>query len=218
MFRNVKRCHHRPMRGGRINSFKFLTMKTIKFQYALLILILSIAGKLLGQNDYTWKFYTREVNITFLSKSPLEKIEANTNSGNSVVDMISGRVEVAVLIKSFNFEKALMQEHFNENYMESDKFPKAIFKGTILNYKDIHLHTEGNYTAKLKGDLTIHGVTKPMEIQAEFRVRDGKVFADSEFDLTVADYDISIPSLVRDNIAKIVKVKLKAEFQEFKKT
>lgn len=193
-------------------------MKTTKFQYALLILILSITGKLPGQNDYTWKFYTREVNITFLSKSPLEKIEANTNSGNSVVDMISGQVEVAVLIKSFNFEKALMQEHFNENYMESNKFPKAIFKGNILNYKDIHLHTEGNYTAKLKGNLTIHGVTKSLEIQAEFRVRDGKVFAESEFDLTVADYDISIPSVVRDNIAKIVKVKLKAEFQEFKKT
>lgn len=182
----------------------------------ILSLIFVLPG--FGQSDYTWKFYTREVNVTFLSKSPLEKIEATTNSGNSVVDILSGQVEVAVLIKSFNFEKALMQEHFNENYMESDKFPKAIFKGNIINYKDIHLHTEGNYLANLKGNLTIHGVTKPLEIQAEFRVRDGKVFADASFDITVADFDISIPSVVRDNIAKTVKVKLKAEFQEFKKT
>lgn len=193
-------------------------MKPNPFRFAVLVLMLNIVGPAFGQADYTWKFFTREVNITFVSKSPLEKIEANTNSGSSVIDMISGQVEVAVLIKSFNFEKALMQEHFNENYMESDKFPKALFRGKITNHKDVHLHTEGTYLARLTGNLTIHGVTQPIDLQAEFRVRDGKVFADCLFDLTVADYDITIPALVRDNIAKTVKVKLKAEFQEFKKT
>jgi len=171
-----------------------------------------------GQPDPAMRYFTRNASVSFSSFAPLEKIEASTNSGSCVIDISTGQVEFAVLIRSFNFKKALMQEHFNENYMESNKYPKAIFKGMIPDFKSINWTTNGTQTAGVQGDITIHGVTKPLETKVVFRMENGKVFADADFDLIVADFNISIPSVVRDNIARTVKVKLKAEFQELKKT
>lgn len=173
---------------------------------------------LMAQSGMAGRYFTRGANISFFSNSPLEKIEASTNSGNCVLDLGSGKLEAAVLINSFNFKKALMQEHFNENYMESAKFPKAVFKGTLPNPRELNLGKDGTYKTLLKGEMTIHGVTRSMETEVTFRVGDGKIFAETEFDVTVADYNISIPALMRDNIAKIVRLKVKTELQELKKT
>lgn len=145
----------------------------------------------------------------------MEKIEAHNNSATSVIDLASGKMEFAVLIKAFQFKKALMQEHFNENYMESSKYPKAVFKGHITNLKDIGFGTEGTYAANVAGDITIHGVTKSIEATGQFVVNDGIIAATSSFELTVADFDIEIPALVRDKIAKTVAVTFKGDYQEF---
>jgi len=182
------------------------------------MMILLIAATLYSQSGSGVKYFTRNASASFFSEAPLEKIEASTNSASSVIDMATGNVEVAVLIKSFNFKKALMQEHFNENYLESNKFPKAVFKGTMPEFKTINLTTDGKYTTLLKGAITIHGVTKPLETKVLIRSEGGKIFAETEFELIVADFNISIPSVVRDNVAKMVMVKLKAEFTELKKT
>lgn len=163
------------------------------------------------------KYFTRSGKITFSSDAPLEKIEAENSSATSVIDIESGKMEFAVLIKAFQFEKALMQEHFNENYMESSKFPKATFKGQIQNLEAINFDADGTYKANVKGDMTIHGVTKNIDTQGTFTVKDGKIFAASTFSVLVADYEIKIPNVVKDNIAKEVAIDVTLTYQELKK-
>jgi len=179
---------------------------------SLLVLALLLAGTALSAQ----KYFTREGKISFFSDAPLEKIEAHNTSATSVFDAESGRVEFAVLIKGFQFEKALMQEHFNENYMESDKFPKALFKGRITNMDSLDLRTSGTYTAQVTGELTIHGVTRPLETTAQFTVKNGHISAFSSFEIAEADFDIEIPSIVRDKIARVVRVDVSVEYQELK--
>lgn len=163
------------------------------------------------------KFFTREGKIAFFSDTPLEKIEAHNNSATSVIDLETGRMEFAVLIKAFQFEKALMQEHFNENYMESDKFPKAVFKGQITNMDEIDLTKEGEYAVMVEGDLTIHGVTQPVQTEGTIKVEEGQMKANSSFTVLVADYEIEIPGVVRDNIAKAVRIDVEMDYKPFEK-
>ncbi|MCB0621630.1 MAG: YceI family protein [Saprospiraceae bacterium] len=164
------------------------------------------------------KYFTREGSISFFSDAPLEKIEAHNGQATSVIDFESGKMEIAVLIKAFQFEKALMEEHFNENYMESSKYPKALFKGQIADLKGVDLEKEGTYPVKVIGSMTIHGVTNELEVPAELTIdKEGVLTGNTNFELVLADYEIAIPSVVKDNIAKTVKVTANFNFQEFKK-
>lgn len=178
----------------------------------LLFFMLLFANSLVAQ-----KYFTRSGKITFTSEAPLEKIEAVNQKATSVMDAASGRMEFAVLIKAFQFEKALMQEHFNENYLESDKFPKAKFKGQIDNFSKVNFSKDGTYEVTVSGDLTIHGVTKPASAKGKFTVNNGQISANSTFEATVADFDIKIPGVVRDNIAKTVEIIVDVDYQLFKK-
>ena len=99
-----------------------------------------------------------------------------------------------------------MQEHFNKNYVESDKFPKSEFKGQVTNNSSVNYTTDGSYPVTVKGKLTIHGVTKDVETSGTLTVKEGKVQANSEFNVLVADYNITIPKMYRDNISKSIKV------------
>ena len=159
------------------------------------------------------KIFTREANVSFHSDAPLEKIEAHNKKGTSVIDTESGRMEFAVLIKAFQFEKALMQEHFNENYMESSKYPKAVFKGAIADLKAINFSKDGTYDTTVKGTMTIHGVSKEIEATGKVKVVNGVISTESELEILPADYDIEIPAVVRDNIAKVITVTIKAQYQ-----
>ncbi len=162
------------------------------------------------------KYFTKTGHVSFYSDTPLEKIEAQNKSSNCVLDLATGKLEFAVLIKGFQFEKALMQEHFNENYLESNKFPKATFKGQIDNYTKIDVTKNGKSTVKVSGDLTLHGVTKKLTTEAMVEVKGGKIDADATFNIIVADYNIAIPSLVKDQISKSVKVKVDATLEVLK--
>ena len=162
------------------------------------------------------KYFTKTGHVSFYSDTPLEKIEAQNKSSNCVLDLATGKLEFAVLIKGFQFEKALMQEHFNENYLESNKFPKATFKGQIDNYTKIDVTKNGKSTVKVSGDLTLHGVTKKLTTEALVEVKGGKIDADATFNIIVADYNIAIPSLVKDQISKSVKVKVDATLEVLK--
>jgi hypothetical protein len=106
-------------------------MKNVITALLMVMILTNIAN---GQ-----KYFTKTGTISFFSETPMEKIEAQTKSANCVLDASTGKLEFAVLIKSFQFEKALMQEHFNENYMESTKFPKSTFKGQLDNFSSIDL-------------------------------------------------------------------------------
>jgi len=168
----------------------------------------------------TWcqgqQYYSKTGKVTFISDAPLEKIEAHNNNGYVVFDTNTGNIEWSVLIKGFQFEKALMQDHFNENYMESQKFPKGIFKGNVINLKDINLQKDGEYYVNVKGELTLHGITKPFNPTGHISVKGGVITATSNFDILVEDFDIEIPKVVKDNIAKTVKVNVVADLQKLK--
>jgi len=116
------------------------------------------------------KFYTKTGKVSFISKAPLEEIEGKNKTVTAVVDSKTGAMQFAIQMKGFEFEKQLMQQHFNENYVESDKYPKAEFKGTISNNSTINYSKDGNYPAKVKGKLTIHGVTKDVETTGTFKI------------------------------------------------
>ena len=167
----------------------------------------------IGINANAQKYFTKEGVVSFTSKAPLEQIESINHKAASVFDSESGAIEWAVLIKAFKFEKALMQEHFNENYMESSKYPKAKFKGRILNLKDIDLSKDGTYPLKIKGTLNMHGVTQEIENEGTFVIVNGAIRGVSQFKVKVADYNISIPGVVADKIAKTVSINVRADYQ-----
>ena len=166
-----------------------------------------------GIQGYAQKYFTRDGIVSFFSDASVEKIEAVNTKAASVLDSETGQIEFAVLIKSFHFEKALMEEHFNENYLESNKFPKATFKGTIINLAQINFSKNGEYHATVQGDLTIHGVTKSIQTEGVLVVSNGSFHATSEFEIAVADYDIEIPKVVRENIAKIVRIQVDMHYK-----
>ncbi len=174
----------------------------------LFILILIASHNLQAQ-----KYFTRTGNIVFSSHAPMEEIEAVNNKATSIFDVQTGAIEWAVLIKAFEFKKALMQTHFNENYMESSKMPKATFKGKIENISTLNLEKDGDYQVNVSGKLTIHGVTREVQTTATFTVKDKQVSAVSELRVLVADYKIEIPKLVRDNIAKEVQINIIAQYE-----
>ncbi|MEM6630696.1 MAG: YceI family protein [Bacteroidota bacterium] len=177
------------------------------------ILITSIALMATGQQVFAQKIMTRTGHIWFSSHTPIEDIEAHNHQAMSVLNTQSGDVAFAVLIKGFQFEKALMQEHFNEKYMESDTYPKSTFAGSITNLSDISLDKDGEYTAQAKGTLTIHGVGKEVETTGMLTVTEGKVMLKANFPVELADYEINIPSVVRDNIAKTINISIDLSYE-----
>lgn len=162
-------------------------------------------------------FYTKSGSVSFYSKAPLEDIEAHNTNAVSIMDVESGAIEFAILIKAFKFEKALMQEHFNENYLESSKYPKATFKGNITNLYAIDFSNNGKYSATIEGKMTIHGVARKMTIRGQFIVDGNEISGSANFPITIADHDIRIPKIVRDNIAQVVKVYSSFDFKQFRK-
>ncbi len=169
------------------------------------IFILSFVGLILALSAPAQdRYLTRQGYISFFSHTPVEDIKAENHQVLSIIDLSTGNVAVTMLMKSFEFEKALMQEHFNENYVESDKFPKSKFEGKITNLDDIL--SEDTNVATVRGQLTIHGVTNPVTIEGKLEVTEKTILFEGSFMVTVADYKIKIPSVVARNIAKDVKV------------
>ncbi len=162
------------------------------------------------------KFMTKTGSIDFSASSPIEKIEGRNKSAACLFDSKTGAVDFIVQIKSFVFEKQLMQEHFNENYMESDKFPKSSFKGVLSNPDAVNITRDGEYTTEVTGKLTIHGVTKDVKSPGKVIVKDGKPTLKASFTVLLADYGIEIPGAVKDKISKIVKINVNCALDAMK--
>lgn len=145
-------------------------------------------------------YMTRTGMTGFYSKTPMEDIKAENNQVYAVIDVGKKNIAITLLVKSFLFTKELMQEHFNENYMESDKFPKANFTGAYTG--EVNLNKDAVYTVSVHGNLTLHGLTRPLTIPATLEVKSGKLLGQTHFKVSPEDYHIIIPSLVRDKIAK----------------
>ena len=179
----------------------------------LLIAVLAFSSAaVFAQN----KYFTRNGKVSFDASSPLEKIEAYNDKATSVLDYSTGQIEFGVLMKAFLFERALMQEHFNENYVESDQYPKATFKGIVAAIKTIDLAKDGVYPMKVTGQLTLHGVTRDVTADAVFTVKGGALSATADFNIAPGDYNIAIPSLVKDKIANNIRIQVQSAYQVFK--
>lgn len=162
------------------------------------------------------RYFTKTGRISFFSEAPLEDIEAINHTAAAVLDARSGVLAFSVLMKGFEFDKALMQEHFNDHYVESDKFPKAEFRGMVVNNGEINYAKEGSYTARVKGKLTIHGVTRDLETTGTIRVEKDGLRSISSFNIRVSDYNIRIPALVKDKISNVVKISVDSRLEPLK--
>ncbi|HNS12212.1 MAG TPA: YceI family protein [Bacteroidia bacterium] len=186
-------------------------MKKIFF----LIVLVTVTTVSIGQT----RVFTKNGKVSFDATSPSspEQITANNDKATSVIDLGSGAIQFAVLMKAFLFEKALMQEHFNENYVESDKFPKSDFKGQITNMKDVNLEKDGVYNVNVKGKLTLHGITKEIETTGTLTVKDKTVVSGkSEFVVQLSDFDIEVPGIVKDKLNKEARISVDLNYEPLK--
>jgi len=159
-------------------------------------------------------YVCKNAKISFFSSAPIEDIEATSTKGASVFNAATGDLGFSVPIRTFQFEKALMQEHFNSDYLESDKFPQAIFKGRIEEHIDVTKN--GIYPVKVTGDLQVHGVTIKKTIQGSVTVRNGEVSMSSEFIVKCAEHHIEIPQVVFHHIAENIRLTVSAAYSPYK--
>jgi len=191
----------------------YIKNKIISLRLHFLILTICFVATSAYSQD---RYLTRSGNISFYSKAPVEDIEAHSNKVLSIIDIKKGQVAVDILMKSFEFEKKLMQEHFNENYMESDKFPKATFKGSYGSNENIATLTDGEYDVVAKGQLSIHGIKKEVEVPVKIIITNKKLSALLEFKVMVEEFGIKIPKVVVKNIAEEITVTAKFDYEPYK--
>jgi len=152
------------------------------------------------------KYMTQNGVISFFSSTPVEDIEAVNNQVSAVLNAENGQIASVLLMKAFNFEKALMQEHFNEKYVESEKYPKSTFKGNIVNFEALNLTEEDPQKVVISGNLSIHGVSNEVKVNGVLTNIDGTMDLKFKFNVEVADYSIEIPGPVKEKIAKSITI------------
>ncbi len=180
------------------------------------ILFLTVLGIIIGVAGLQAqdKFYTKSGKITFFSSTPVDNIQATNRSVVCLLVPATGDLQFAVLIKGFEFKKALMQEDFNSSsYMDSNKYPKSEFKGQIVNNSSVIYKGTGLYNVTVKGQLTIHGVTKDVETKGTLIVKDGKPQLNSTFNVLLADYNITVPQFHRGSISNSIKVSVECTLE-----
>ena len=156
------------------------------------------------------KLSLEKSHVSFFSDATLEDITAANTKTASIFNTATGDIAFSVPIKEFQFEKSLMQEHFNEKYMESDKYPKSTFQGKILDY---NVEAAGVQSVKAVGKLQIHGVTKDIEVPGTVEKQGDKIVMKSKFIVRLEDYKVKIPQLLWQNIAEQVEVTLDFTFK-----
>lgn len=177
----------------------------------MLLLLLAVITKMTTAQIYIAK----ACEITFFSASPLENIEATNKACKPIINTATNDVQMKIAISAFQFDKPLMQEHFNENYMETEKFPNAVFKGKIN--EPIDWTKDGEYKVTVTGSLDMHGVKKDRTIDGLVKIKGQEITILSKFNIHIADHDIKVPSLYIQSIAEDVEVRLNAVLEPFKK-
>ena len=160
---------------------------------------------LYSSNLYSQRFITKKAEISFFSEAPIEDISAKNNKVSAVYDADTKQIVFLLNISDFIFPKPLMQEHFNENYLESDKFPKASFSGNIGKLNKVSIAT---------GTLKIHGESNEVDVKGGLVKIDDSVVIDATFTIQLKDYNIKIPKIVMYNIAEEIEVTVKAKLKE----
>jgi hypothetical protein len=178
-------------------------------KYISIIFLALMSIDMAGQEIYVCK----NTRITLYSSAPIEDVKAVSSIGVSVYNPVSGELSFSVPIRSFQFDKSLMQEHFNSDYMESDKYPRATFKGKVQ--EQIDLNKDGVYPVKVSGEFTVHGITHARTIQGTITVKNGMPGITSEFMVKCADHHIDIPQIVFHNIAESIKINVAATYSPY---
>lgn len=172
-------------------------MKTFFTTLVLFICFLSFSQE---------KYITRSGTIHFEASVPsFEEVDAKNSNVSGVLNASTGEFAALALMKGFRFKVALMEEHFNENYVDSDTYPKAVFKGTIENF-DRNALSSAATTYSMNGSLTLHGKTKAITVPVLLKADGDVIHLSSEFILNPGDFDIKIPKIVRKKIAEQVEV------------
>ena len=163
-----------------------------------------VVALLIGGVTYSQKMITRAGEIKFDATVPgaLDEVIGNNTTVSSLFDKTSGELVVQGMVKSFKFKSPLMEEHFNENYLESDKLPKTSFKGKVVGFNG----KSGSYD--VEGDLTIHGVTNKVKTKMSV-TSDGGILISGSFTIKLADYKIDVPALAKKTLAETAKITLK---------
>jgi len=173
-----------------------------------LIFFVAVAG-------FSQNYITRNGNISFSSHTALEDVKAQNNETVSVLNSATGDLEFKVAIKSFHFVKTAMEGHFNDDdYMASDKYPKAGFKGKITNISAVNFSKDGTYNVTASGDLTIRDVTKPVSITGTVTVNNGKVIVNSTFSIKRKEYNVIGESFVQNKISEDIQITVNCQYDK----
>ena len=183
-------------------------MTLTQINVALIALSISSFSEIAAQ-----QYISRNVHVSFFSETLIENIKAENNQSSSVFDISNGGIAFQVPIRAFHFDRALMEEHFNENYMETESYPNATFRGEIENWIDDFADGITHDIIAL-GILTIHGVEKEISASGTILFKNNSWIITSDFTVDAEDYDIKIPRIVRDNIAKSIEIKIQASLSQ----
>jgi polyisoprenoid-binding protein YceI len=178
------------------------------------ILLVIFASLVVYINCSAQLYFTKNARISFFSSALLEDIKADNNQVISILNTGTGEMQFSLLNNAFHFKKALMEEHFNADYIESVKYPKSTFKGTIENISSVNFNTDAVYKVTVSGNLTIHGVTKSITAPGVIIIKSGKIAASSVFRVKVKDFNISIPSTSKNNIAETVELTISCSYEK----
>ncbi|MPR34087.1 YceI family protein [Salmonirosea aquatica] len=182
-------------------------------------IFLLLAGLTLSVPVEAWAqgtlYATSGGQTSFHSSTPAEDINAVNKKTQAILNTTSGEIAVLMNMRDFDFPNELMEEHFNENYMESAKYPKATFKGKLDQTVDVTKN--GSHELTATGTFTVHGVSQPRTLKGTLMVKDGSLFLDSDFEVALADHKIEVPKIVFVKIAQIIKVKANYILTPYKK-
>jgi len=177
---------------------------------ALSLFVFCFASAAFNQN-----YITRNGNISFYSHTSLEDIKAQNNEAVSVLNAGTGDLEFKVAVKSFHFAKTAMEEHFNkDDYMASEKYPKAGFKGKISDIAAVNFSKDGSYPVTVSGDLTIRDVTKPVTAKGTITVKNGNVTVTSTFSVKRRDYNVIGEAFVQKKIAEEIEITVNCQYEK----
>ncbi|WP_044401620.1 YceI family protein [Lacinutrix sp. Hel_I_90] len=158
------------------------------------------------------KIIARQGQVSFFSYTSVENIKAENNQVLSIINFEDGDIAISMLMNTFVFEKALMKEHFNESYIESDIYPKATFEGKILEFDP---NKEGEQTRMVKGTFYMHGVSQELTVKTKIENSGGTYILSGSFEALVKDYNINIPPLLAGNIAKSISINFRFEYRPY---
>lgn len=187
----------------------------MKFKTTAIIILTVFLSSFTLKNE-TGKYIAKNGKVTFFSHTDMEDITAENNKVSSILDSKTGKLAIEILIKSFHFKKAMMEEHFNENYMESDKFSKSKFDGKIDNIADVDFSKNGTYNVTISGNLTIKDKTNKISTKGTLKVEGQKVGGKAVFKILLSDYGISIPAMVKEKISNEIEITADIDYQSMK--